>query len=157
MKGYTENRVVVFRDYDHVFDLTNDIEQWPNLFTEYKDAKVLSREGDEITFQLTTFADGQKPSRTWVSKRRLDKDNKLAIAHRIDPLFPFSYMNIRWEYEILPSDTGVIMTWIQEFDVADDCKFTLAEMESFLNRNTHKQMQAVKSAVERWECLEAAV
>lgn len=156
MPGYTENRIVIYRDYDHVFDLTNRIDLWPKLFTEYKDAVVLEQSDNEITFQLTTFAEGQKPSRTWKSKRILNKKDGVATAERIDPLFPFAYMNIRWEYEKLPSDTAVIMTWIQEFDVHPDCQFSDVQMESFLNRGTHKQMKAVKQAVEAWQALEAA-
>lgn len=150
MKGYTENRVVVMCDYDHVFDLSNRIDLWPKLFTEYSDAEILEQTETDIRFRLTTFPEGERPSRSWVSTRHLDKENGIATAERIEPKFPFKYMNIRWEYEKLPGDIGVIMTWIQEFDVADDCKFNVAQMEQFLNRNTHKQIKCVKKVIEAW-------
>lgn len=150
MPGYTENRIVIFGDYEQIFELTNKIEVWPKLFTEYKDAQVISQKDNEIKFRLTTFAEGQRPERSWVSRRKLFKSEGYAEAERLDPLFPFKYMKIRWEYERLPNNIGVIMTWIQEFDVADDCKFSVTEMESFLNHNTHKQIKSVKNNVEGW-------
>jgi aromatase len=151
MSGYTENRIVVLRDFDFTFDLTNRIDLWPQLFTEYKEAQILENNGNYIKFQLTTYAEGKRPSRSWVSERRLDKKNHLATAERIEPKFPFEYMQIRWEYEVLPSDQAVIMTWIQEFDVHPECPFNREQMEGFLNRNTHKQLKAVKQNVESWK------
>lgn len=151
MKGYTENNIVILRDFDHVFDLTNRVDLWPELFTEYQSAKIIENEGDYLKFELTTFPEGERPSRTWVSERRIDKKNKCATAKRLDPTFPFSDMNIRWHYETLSSDKAVIMTWIQEFDVHPDCKFSLEQMECFLNRNTRQQMRSVKNKVELWK------
>lgn len=156
MPGYTENRILIHRDFDHVFDLTNNIELWPKLFTEYKDAKVLEKNDNEIVFQLTTFPEGERPSRTWKSKRYLNKANGIATAKRIEPLFPFAYMDIRWEYEKLADNKAVVMTWIQEFDVHPECQFSVTQMESFLNHNTYKQIRAVKKAVEEWETTEVA-
>lgn len=152
MAGYTENRIVVFRDFDHVFDLSNRIDLWPKLFSEYKDAKVLEQHGNVIKFQLTTYPEGEKPSRTWVSERVIDKVNRVALAERLEPKFPFEYMKIRWEYEPLPNNIGVIMTWIQEFNVHKDCKFSNELMESFLNKATYKQIKLVKKNIEEWNC-----
>lgn len=151
MAGYTENRVLVLRDFDHVFNLSNHIESWPKLFTEYQSTEVLEKQGNEIIFRLTTFPSDGRPARTWKSRRTLDKKNAMATAERIDPLFPFAYMKIRWEYETLPSDDAVVMTWIQEFDVHPDCQFTVSEMESFLNKNTYVQLRAVKNGIENWK------
>ncbi|PRZ12690.1 polyketide cyclase/dehydrase/lipid transport protein [Laceyella sediminis] len=96
-----ENSIIVERDFDTTFDLTNDIELWTKLFTEYKEAKVLEKNGNEVLFQLTTYPEGERPSRTWVSRRIIDKENKQATAERLDPKFPFKYMNIRWSYEVI--------------------------------------------------------
>jgi len=150
MTGYTENRIIIHRDFDHVYDLTNQIDKWPQLFTEYQSSEIIEQKDNEILFRLTTFASEDRPARTWVSKRILDKKNCIATAERLDPLFPFARMNIRWEYEKLPSDKSVVMTWIQDFDVHPDCQFSVVQMESFLNKNTHAQLRAVKKAVEAW-------
>lgn len=156
MNGYTENRIVIHQDYDFVFNLTNRIDLWPQLFTEYKAAEVLECEGDWIKFQLTTFAHGEKPSRTWVSERTLDKKNFRATAERLSPKFPFEYMKIAWVYEPLPSDKAVVMTWVQEFNVDPKCPFSNEQMERFLNRNTYQQIKSVKERVESWQgdCIE---
>lgn len=150
MPGYTENRVLIYRDYDHVFDLTNNISLWPQLFTEYKTARVLEEKGNYIKFELTTFATENKPSKTWVSERFLDKINHSATAERLTPKFPFSYMKIRWEYEVIEKTPAVLMTWIQEFDIDPACPFSVEQMESYLNKNTYQQIKSVKNKVEQW-------
>ena len=35
----------------------NDIERWPELFTEYASAEILERDGDTVRFRLTTHPD----------------------------------------------------------------------------------------------------
>ena len=47
--AHTKNSITIKAPYDRVFDITNDIERWPDLFDEYKDAKILNREGNKIT------------------------------------------------------------------------------------------------------------
>lgn len=150
MAGYTENRIVVLRDPELVFELTNRIELWPRLFTEYERAEVLESDGREVRFRLTTFADGKRPSRSWVSRRVIDRARWRADAERLESGVPFSSMKITWLYEPLPGDVGVVMTWIQEFEVHPDCPWSTEQMESFLNRNTRVQMRSVKEKVEAW-------
>jgi len=147
--GYTENSVVILRDFDTVFELTNTIELWPQLFTEYEKAEVLERHGNEILFRLTTYPEGDQPSHSWVSSRQIDKEKRQAIAERLEPTFPFQYMHIRWTYEPLPGDGGVIMTWIQEFEPHPQFPKTSEQMESFLNRNTRTQMREFKRKIEQ--------
>ena len=150
MPGHTENTIVVLRDYDTVFDLTNQIELWPQLFTEYEKAEVIERQGNEVLFSLTTYPEGERPSRTWVSRRIIDKENGQATAERVEKAFPFQEMKIHWTYERLPQDIGVVMTWIQKFEVHPDCQWSTEQMEAFLNRNTRVQMRAIKERVEAW-------
>jgi len=147
--GYTENQIVILRDFDTVFDTTNTIELWPQLFTEYEKAEVLERQGNNILFRLTTFAAGNEPSHSWVSRRTIDKEKKEAAAERLEPTFPFQYMHIRWTYESLPREVGVIMTWIQEFEPHPRFPKTNAEMEAFLNHNTRIQMREIKRKIEQ--------
>jgi aromatase len=150
LPGYTQNTVVILRDFDTVFDLTNDIELWPQLFTEYKEAKVLERDGNKVTFELTTYPEGDRPSRTWVSTRIIDKPGKKAEAQRVKQAFPFKTMRIYWTYEALPQDVGTVMTWIQKFEPTEDCEWSVEKLQAFLNNNTLLQMQAIKERVEAW-------
>ena len=155
LPGYTQNTIVILKDFDTVFDLTNDIELWPQLFTEYKEAKVLERDGNKVTFQLTTFPEGERPSRTWVSTRIIDKPGKKAEAQRVQQAFPFKEMKIQWTYEELPQNVGTVMTQIQKFEPAEGA-WSVEKMEAFLNRNTREQMQAIKEGVEAWSAKEPA-
>lgn len=150
MSGYTENKIVIYRDYNHVFDLSNRVDLWPRLFTEYETSEVLIQKDNYVKFRLTTFPEADRASRSWISERKIKKQEALAEATRLDPIFPFSYMRIRWEYEKLPNDIGVVMTWIQDFDVHPDCKVSVEKMESFLNNNTRIQMNSVKKNIESW-------
>jgi aromatase len=150
LPGYTQNTVVILRDFDTVFDLTNDIELWPQLFTEYKEAKVLERDGNKVTFELTTHPEGERPSRTWVSTRIIDKPGKKAEAQRVKQAFPFKTMQIYWNYEALPQNVGTVMTWIQKFEPTEDCEWSVEKLQAFLNNNTLHQMQAIKERVEAW-------
>lgn len=151
MTGYTENQIVIFRDFKHVFELTNRIDLWTKLFTEYQHSEVISQEGNVIHFRLTTWPEGARPSRTWTSVRTIMPDERKAVARRLDPTFPFEHMDIEWLYEELPGKDGVIMTWIQSFKVHPECAFSTEQMESFLNANTRTQMRSVKANVEAWQ------
>jgi aromatase len=60
-------------------------------------------------------------------------------------------MKIYWNYEELPQGDGVVMTWIQKFEVEENCKLTTEQMESSINQDTRAQMQAVKEKIEAWQ------
>jgi aromatase len=149
MTGYTENSILILEDFDTVFDLTNAVEIWDQLFTEYQKVEILERNKDEIIFTLTTYPNGDRPSRSWTSRRIIDKKGKIANAVREENSFPFKTMNIQWKYEELPQNVGVVMTWIQNFELHKDCKWSVEELESFLNRNTREQMKSIKHKIEQ--------
>lgn len=69
MAGHTENSITVDAPFDLVWDMTNDLENWPNLFSEYASVEVLSREGDTTTFRLTMHPDDNGKVWSWVSER----------------------------------------------------------------------------------------
>lgn len=143
MNGYTENSIVVYGKPMEIFKLTNEIKKWPELFTEYKEVEVLNIAENIVTFKLTTLE-----GNSWVSERKIDEEHMLATAKRLYPMFPFKETYITWQYEELPQDLGVVMTWIQEFDVDPQCGHDIYDMESYLNRTTRTQMKAVKRKVE---------
>ena len=57
MPGHTENEISIKAPVNLVWDMTNDLERWPQLFSEYAAVEVLSREGDRTTFRLTMHPD----------------------------------------------------------------------------------------------------
>lgn len=145
--GYTNNSIFIEKDVDTVFDLTNKIDRWKDLFSEYQESTVLKTEGSKITFRLTTQPDEEDGHvHSWVSERVIDKANLRCEAKRLPPEHPFEYMKIIWEYEA--QDGGTHMRWIQDFKVAEGVGFTDKQFEDHLNENTRVQMNIIKQKIE---------
>ena len=141
--GHTVNSILIEAPYDLVFDISNDIERWTELFGgEYKEAKILNREGNKITFQLTT-----NEGMSWQSFRLLFKDHYFTYAQRVEPMFPFKYMKIIWLYTPLPE--GILMTWIQDFSMAEEAKFTDEQVEGFINKHSRENLKIFKEVIEK--------
>ncbi len=142
--GHTRNHIVINAPYDLVFDISNKIERWTELFgDEYVKADVLERKGNEITFRLN-----DKDGKSWVSKRWLDKEHRYAVASRHEPMFPFKYMKIVWFYVEEPE--GVKMIWIQDFEMDPGfTKFTEQQIEGFVNEHSRHNMQIFKKVIEK--------
>lgn len=138
--------IVIQQDIDTVFEISNSIDRWPELFEEYSEAKILSFVRHErfarIDFQLTN-AQGE----TWQSWRILDYEKHIAIAQRGNPLYPFAFMHLNWLYE--PVEDGVRMTWVQNFEV--DPKAPLTNDQVLKNMTSHMQKNQVrfKEIIER--------
>src|SRR5947209_9886574 len=75
MAGHTENEIVIRAPLELTWQMTNDVEKWPNLFTEYAKAEILEREGDTVRFRLTMQPDEQGRVWSWVSERTADFDS----------------------------------------------------------------------------------
>lgn len=142
--AHTVNSITINAPYSLVFDISNDIARWTELFgDEYVSADVLSHEGNEITFRLT-----DDENKSWVSKRWLHKDQKYAYASRHDPMFPFKYMKIVWLYH--EQENGVLMTWIQDFEMDPEFKkFTGEQIEGFINKHSLDNMNIFKDVIEK--------
>ena len=141
--GHTRNSITINAPYSLVFDISNKIERWTELFgDEYISADVLERNGNEITFRLT---DDEKKS--WVSKRWLFKEHKMAYASRHEPMFPFRYMKIIWLYNETPEGTEMI--WMQDFAMDEKfAKFTGEQIEGFINEHSQHNMKIFKKVIE---------
>lgn len=141
--GHTRNSIVIKAPYALVFDVSNKIERWTELFgKEYVKAEVLERKGHEITFRLT-----DDENKSWVSKRWLFKDLKFAVASRHEPMFPFRYMKIIWLYNETPE--GVEMIWIQDFAMDPGfTKFSEEQIEGFINEHSRHNMKIFKDVIE---------
>ena len=142
--GHTRNSIVINAPYRQVFDTSNHIERWTELFGgEYVKADVFERKGNEITFRLT-----DNDGKSWVSKRWRFKDLKLAYAQRHEPMFPFKYMKIVWFYTETPD--GVLMTWIQDFEMDPGfTKFTAEQIEGFVNEHSQHNLKIFKKVIEQ--------
>lgn len=144
--GHTVNSIVINAPLDLVWDMTNDVESWPQLFTEYAATEILERDGDTIRFRLTMHPDAQGNAWSWVSERTPDRDNLSVSAHRVERGW-FEHMDIFWTYREV--DDGVEMRWVQDFKMRDDAPVDDAAMTARLNTNTPVQMAHIREVVER--------
>ncbi len=142
--GHTNNSIIIDAPYDRVFDISNDIPRWTELFGgEYTGAEVLSREGNRIEFKLTN-----REGQSWTSHRLLFKENRFAYAQKNEPTFPFKFMKIIWLYN--EGEDGVQLTWIQDFELHPDFKAkTDDEVVSLINKHSQENLQIFKDIIEK--------
>jgi aromatase len=145
LAGHTENEVVIAAPLDDVWRLTNDVESWPDLFTEYAQATILEREGDSVLFRLTMHPDENGKVWSWVSRRTADAASHTVKAQRVET-GPFEYMNIEWTYEAVPG--GTRMRWVQDFHMKPGAPVDDEGMAGRINSNTPIQMRVIKDKIE---------
>lgn len=140
--GHTRNSIVIDAPYDLVFDISNHIERWTELFgDEYVSAEVLERKGNRIEFRLT-----DKDGNSWTSFRLLFKEHNFAYAQKNEPTFPFTYMKIIWLYT--QQENGVLMTWIQDFEMDPKFeKFTDEQIVGFVNDHSQHNLKIFKDVI----------
>lgn len=144
--GHTENAVDIAAPLPLVWDVTNDVAHWPDLFTEYAAADILHREGDTVRFRLTMHPDENGVAWSWVSERTADPATRQVHAHRVET-GPFAYMRIHWRYEEVPG--GTRMTWVQDFAMKPDAPVDNAGMTERINTNSKAQLAVLKERIER--------
>ena len=141
----TDNSIVINAPLDVVWEITNDVANWPNLFTEYATADILERRDNTVVFRLTMHPDENGKVWSWVSERTSDPATHSVRARRVET-GPFEFMNIEWYYE--PADGGTKMRWVQEFTMKPQAPANDEQMESYINTNTKKQMAIIKERIE---------
>ncbi|MFF0790839.1 SRPBCC family protein [Streptomyces spiralis] len=146
MAGHTENEITIAAPVDLVWDMTNDVERWPQLFSEYAAAEILSREGNKCTFRLTMHPDENGTVWSWVSEREPDRDTLTVTARRVET-GPFEYMNIRWRYEEVPA--GTRMVWTQDFAMKPQAPVDDDWMTDNINKNSKVQMALIRDKIEK--------
>jgi aromatase len=146
MTGHTQNEITIAAPVDLVWDMTNDVANWPRLFSEYATAEILSEEGNRVTFRLTMHPDENGKVWSWVSERETDRETLSVEARRVET-GPFAYMNILWEYEQVP--TGTRMTWTQDFAMKPDAPVDDEWMTDNINRNSKVQMALIRDRIEK--------
>ncbi len=141
--GHTCNSIIINAPYDLVFDISNEIPRWTELFGgEYQKAEVVKKEGNKITFRLT-----DDEGKSWQSWRLLFKDTYFAYAEREEPKFPFKYMKIIWLYT--PKPEGIELVWIQHFEMDGKAKFNDEQVEGFINKHSKENLEIFKQVIEK--------
>jgi aromatase len=149
MAGHTENEIVIEAPFDIVWERTNDVEGWPDLFSEYASVDVLERDGDRVVFRLTMHPDEDGKVWSWVSERTADRASRTVTARRVET-GPFQHMDIRWTYEDVPG--GVRMRWVQDFAMKPEAPVDDEWMTTRINENSRVQMSLIKKKVEEFAC-----
>jgi aromatase len=145
MPGHTENTIRIDAPLPLVWEMTNDVANWTNLFTEYAKAEVLEQNDNTVRFRLTLYPDEENRVWSWVSERVMDPVNHNVTARRIET-GPFEYMNIRWNYE--EDGDATRMTWIQDFAMKPTAPVDDAGMTEHINNNSKVQMDIIAHRVE---------
>ncbi|WAL63437.1 SRPBCC family protein [Amycolatopsis cynarae] len=145
MAGHTDNTVHIAAPLDLVWTMTNDVASWPELFTEYSAAQVLSRKGNTVTFRLSMHPDENGKVWSWVSERTMYPEERRVLAHRVEK-GPFEYMNIEWTYH--EEGGGTRMRWVQDFHLRPDAPLDDAAMTRRINENSKIQMGVIARKVE---------
>lgn len=149
MSGHTDNQIVVAAPMDLLWERTNDVENWPDLFSEYASAQVLERDGDRVLFRLTMHPDANGQVWSWVSERVADPATRTVTARRVET-GPFERMDIRWTYEEV--EGGVRMRWVQDFAMKPTAPVDDEAMTRRINENSRTQMALIKRKVEEFAC-----
>src|SRR2546421_11050773 len=145
MAAHTDNAVVIDAPMELVWEMTNDLDSWPTLFSEYASAEVLQQNADTARFRLTMHPDPAGNAWSWVSERILSRRTGTVRAHRIETGW-FEYMQIPWAYRQAPG--GVELRWIQDFAMKRDAPVDDAGMSTRINANTAEQQARIKRQVE---------
>ncbi|MFI7521301.1 SRPBCC family protein [Micromonospora globbae] len=144
--GHTENSIVIAAPLPLVWDVTNDVANWTELFTEYAAVEILHRDGDTVRFRLSMHPDENGVVWSWVSERTADPATRQVHAHRVET-GPFEYMRIHWRYTEEPE--GTRMTWVQDFAMKPTAPLDNAGMTERINANSAVQLAVIKERIER--------
>lgn len=146
MAGHTQNEITIAAPLELVWDMTNDLERWPQLFSEYASVEILSREGRKTTFRLTMHPDENGTVWSWVSEREPDRDTLTVKARRVET-GPFAHMDIVWRYEEVAD--GTRMVWTQDFAMKPDAPVDDDWMTDNINKNSKVQMALIRDKIEK--------
>jgi aromatase len=130
---------------DLVWDITNDVESWTSLFSEYSVAEIVERRGATVRFRLALHPDGNGKVWSWVSERTPDPETRTVRSARVEAGV-FKYMSLFWEYT--QTDEGVRMRWVQDFEMKPIAPINDEQMTERLNTNTAIQLRLIKEKVE---------
>ena len=145
MSAHVDNEILINAPMQLVWDMTNDIESWPDLYSEYSAAEILEQRDGSVLFRLSLHPDENGTVWSWVSSRTPDPESRTVRSQRVETGV-FKYMSIFWEY--LQADDGVRMRWVQDFEMKPGLPIDDEGMRARLERNTKVQMALIRDKVE---------
>ncbi|MCX5195246.1 SRPBCC family protein [Streptomyces sp. NBC_00249] len=149
MPGHTDNEITVNAPVELVWDVTNDLPNWPELFSEYASIEILEKSGNTTRFRLAMHPDENGVVWSWVSERTVDRAGLTVKARRVET-GPFAHMDIHWEYGEAPGG-GTRMRWVQDFAMKPEAPIDDAGMTDRINHNSRIQMELIRDKIEKLE------
>ncbi|HEX5402945.1 MAG TPA: SRPBCC family protein [Pseudonocardiaceae bacterium] len=143
--GHTEQSIYIDAPFQLVWDMTNDVAHWTDLYTEYAGVEVIHTDGNTVRFRLTMHPDENGKVWSWVSERTGDPAAREVHAHRVET-GPFEYMYINWTYRT--DAGGTWMAWRQDFHMKPTAPVDDRAMSERINTNSRIQMAAIKDRIE---------
>lgn len=144
-RATTDVEVHIDAPLDLTWKLTNDLQSWPDLFSEYAAVDILQTDGPTTTFRLTTRPDESGQQWSWVAQRTTDRDQQSVTARRLEPGW-FEYMHLRWDYTEV--DAGTLLRWRQWFRMRLDSPVDQDTMTTNITCGSHVQQNRIKTIVE---------
>ncbi|MDI5972352.1 SRPBCC family protein [Streptomyces sp. SL13] len=148
MAGHTQNEITVPAPLDVVWEMTNDLPNWTDLFSEYASVEILSAEqqehGSTTTFRLTMHPDENGQVWSWVSERITDRSARTVRARRVET-GPFEFMDIHWAYQEVPG--GTVMRWTQDFAMKPGAPLDDEGMTQRINANSRIQLELIRDRI----------
>lgn len=132
--------VVVDAPLEFTFDVSNQIELWPQMMAEYKAGEVFDHQGRKIWFRLT-----DNNGRQWTSWRSLFRPH-FTYAERHEPKAPFEFMHITWTYRALGDKTE--MTWDMCFELPPEKRGEQDKWVVGMGDHTESNQAAMKKYIE---------
>jgi aromatase len=145
--AHTDNAIEITAPLQYVWDRMMDVEDWPNLFSEYAAAEIVERDGDRIVFRLSTHPDPDFDGKvwSWTSERVADPATHTSKSRRVET-GPFEYMTIEWSFE--EDGDATRMRWVQDFSMKPGAPNNDEQAQEYMNKNTKVQMQVIKERLE---------
>lgn len=138
--------VVINAPMELVWEKTNDVAAWPDLYREYAKVEILQREGDLLRFRLTMHPDDSGKAHIWSAERVLDVANRTVRSKGLES-HAFESMDMEWRYTEV--DGGVEMTWSQEFHLFDRIPVPDEAMAARIGQTANAQLAHLKELIEK--------
>ncbi|GAB3013371.1 hypothetical protein GCM10023080_095690 [Streptomyces pseudoechinosporeus] len=144
----TEHTITVAAAADVVFGLIENVGQWPVIFPPTVHAEQIERSGDTERIRLWATANGAVKG--WTSRRELDLKSLRVRFRQEMSQAPVAAMGGEWVIEPLPGG-GTLVRLLHDFRAVDDDPASTEWIRQAVNRNSDKELAALRDAAEQRE------
>jgi acyl carrier protein/carbon monoxide dehydrogenase subunit G len=146
MTRRTKNTIRITAPIDRVWDFTNDVANWRDIFPRFSDIDVTRLGEDEFELGIRTYPNEQGKVLEWRSHRIHDRANRTVTVSRIDESI-FVHVRMVITYRTVGDMTE--LHWAHEFDMKPDSHLTNEQMTEHFNENDRMTLSRIKTMVEK--------